>query len=114
MDSKAYIRYKDDKAALESLVRVIGDSYRNCCIQTEIYEGMNLVDRYRNDYEDKKQFILKIQKGLPFCSRDTRIIIEHEVLTISESKWYTKYFTTSSYYRHKYKAYIEFLRCLDI
>ena len=36
-----------------------------------------------------------------------------EVIEQENGHWYLEYFSTPSYYRHRRKAYKEFLRCLD-
>ena len=41
-----------------------------------------------------------------------RLIIQKEVLEGRSGKWYLEYFSAPSYYRHRRKAYSEFLRCL--
>ena len=41
-----------------------------------------------------------------------RLIIQKEVIEGRSGKWYLEYFSAPSYYRHRRKAYSEFLRCL--
>ena len=42
-----------------------------------------------------------------------RFIIQKEVIEGETGTWYLDYFSMPSYYRHRKKAYAEFLRCLD-
>ncbi|MBO4359129.1 MAG: hypothetical protein IKX97_07745 [Erysipelotrichaceae bacterium] len=41
-----------------------------------------------------------------------RLIIEHEVMMGKTGTWYLEYFSASSYFRHRAKAYDNFLDCL--
>ncbi|MBQ1382439.1 MAG: hypothetical protein IIY73_00865 [Solobacterium sp.] len=111
---KAYEICKDDPAAAAALVNAGGETYRSVKTQTQIYEEMGTIDRNRQDYEDKMEFLKKMEKGLSYCSPDAQIILRNEVLRKPEPKWYRRYYTTTTYYRHRHTAYLEFLRCLDI
>ena len=111
---KAYEAYKDDPAAVAALVKAGGEAYRSVKTQTEIYEEMGTIEKNRQDYEDKVEFLRKMEKGLSHCSPDAQIILKNEVFTKPERKWYRRYYTATTYYRHRHRAYLEFLRCLDI
>lgn len=41
-----------------------------------------------------------------------RFIIQKEVIEGKRGKWYLEYLSSPSYYRHRSRAYEEFLRCL--
>lgn len=41
-----------------------------------------------------------------------KLIIKNEVINGKKGKWYLEYFSKPTYYRIRYKAYHNFLRCL--
>ena len=57
-----------------------------------------------------------IVKHIEYCLNSldikSRIIIQNEVIEGKTGKWYLEYFSASTYYRLRKKAYEDFLRCL--
>ena len=57
--------------------------------------------------------IVKHIENVARCMSDKeRIIIQNEVIEGKTGKWYLEYFSAPSYYRHRKKAYTDFLDCL--
>lgn len=59
-----------------------------------------------------RRIVTHIEDVIAILPEKERIIIENEVIKGRSGAWYLEYFSAPSYYRHRSKAYDNFLRCL--
>ncbi|MBO4919202.1 MAG: hypothetical protein J5365_03500 [Erysipelotrichaceae bacterium] len=59
-----------------------------------------------------RRIVSHIENVAECLGEKERLIIQKEVIEGKSGKWYLEYFSAPSYYRHRRKAYSEFLRCL--
>ena len=72
-------------------------------------------DIIHTSYEKLKAYrriVSHIENVAEGLGEKERLIIQKEVIEGRSGKWYLEYFSAPSYYRHRRKAYSEFLRCL--
>ena len=72
-------------------------------------------DIIHTSYERLKAYrriVCHIENVAEGLGEKERLIIQKEVIEGRSGKWYLEYFSAPSYYRHRRKAYSEFLRCL--
>ena len=72
-------------------------------------------DIIHTSYERLKAYrriVSHIENVTESLGEKERLIIQKEVIEGRSGKWYLEYFSAPSYYRHRRKAYSEFLRCL--
>ena len=72
-------------------------------------------DIIHTSYEKLKAYrriVSHIENVAEGLGEKERLIIQKEVIEGRSGKWYLEYFSAPSYYRHRRKAYTEFLRCL--
>ena len=72
-------------------------------------------DIIHTSYEKLKAYrriVSHIENVAEGLGEKERLIIQKEVIEGRSGKWYLEYFSAPSYYRHRRKAYAEFLRCL--
>ena len=72
-------------------------------------------DIIHTSYERLKAYrriVSHIENVAETLGEKERLIIQKEVIEGRSGKWYLEYFSAPSYYRHRRKAYSEFLRCL--
>ena len=70
----------------------------------------------RRSYEDIRTSSMIVSHMEDVSSRlapEERLIIEKEVFQGETGKWYLQYFSTSSYYRYRSKAYRNFLNIIE-
>ena len=78
-----------------------------------VREAQNDVRRYSKiRLETHMKVICRIEYAVESLDEDDRFIIENEVLLGKKGKWFLGYFSSSCYYKHRKKAYANFLRCL--
>lgn len=66
----------------------------------------------RRKVETGKKIVSHIEHVVDCLEEDDRFIIQKEVVEGMRGNWYLGYFSSSSYYRHRIRAYANFLRCL--
>ena len=69
----------------------------------------SLANRYKEHYRVNVEFIEYVVSCL---NDDDRLIIENEVLKGKKGAWYYEYMSAPTYYRHRKKAYTNFLQSL--
>ena len=74
----------------------------------------NLINISDNNIRCSRYVVSHIENVVEELRERERFIIENEVLNGKEGKWYEGCLSSSSYYRHRDKAYGEFLRCLGL
>lgn len=105
---------RDDLTYKEAfaLCDYVGRVYRSCKGTTEVMKKNNMVASRRKEYEQQCDFVFLIESRLQKCSKRTREIIENDFLLEAEKGWYLRRYSSSTYYRLKAKALIEFLNCV--
>ena len=63
-------------------------------------------------YKTKMRIVTHIENVAQCLEEKHRLIIENEVIKGKRGKWYLEFLSAPSYYRHRLRAYEEFLRCL--
>ena len=92
-------------------VELLSHNYINS--KRVIRESQNNVKKYsRSRLETHMKVICQIEYAIEALDEEDRFIIENEVLLGKKGKWFLGYFSASSYYKHRKKAYANFLRCL--
>lgn len=98
---------------------------RNKVIVAELAQSYLLCKLYieRSEYDDVDEKTLIIKKRIRYyieniifniLNERDRFIIQNEVLLNKKGQWYQGYLSIATYYRHRKKAYANFLSCLDI
>lgn len=96
-----------------NLMNQIGDAYRGCVRRIDLAENSGITcvsERISDDYAFRNY----LERALQDCTKDTQLITVNDFLEIHERTWYLRYFSQSSYYRHRKKAVDEYLHCLEI
>lgn len=100
-------KQKRQKFEIEMLSRNYIDSKRR--LRDHEYQAVNYSsDRVRLF----RRIVTHIEDVIETLPEKERIIIENEVMNGKSGEWYLEYFSAPSYYRHRAKAYDNFLRCL--
>ena len=60
----------------------------------------------------EKSYVYTIEQALDDLDHDERIIITHENLENAPRNWWMDYYSKSTYYRIKHRAYKHFIDCL--
>lgn len=95
----------------KSIVSELAQTYMNCKQYTD-----------RSEYDDVNQETLMIKRRIKYYIENVifnilddndRFIIQNEVLLNKKGTWYEGYISSSTYYRHRKKAYANFLSCFN-
>ncbi len=106
------MNYHTNAAAVNrSLILEIADYYAMCMMYFEKAKIMKVdMENLRN----KRRKIDYIEDVLHNALDEMDyFIISNEVIKGKRGTWYLGYLSTSTYYRHRAKAYANFLSCLD-
>lgn len=101
---------QNDRAVNREYVLQLADSYAQCkqCIERSKIMGDN------QDNSNKKKIMARIESVIyNLLDEADFFIIFNEVIKNKRSTWYVGYLSTPTYYRHRDKAYVNFLSCLD-
>ena len=101
-------------AEKRKIIKYIGDIYLKAQKRVDVLHFNNCIEENWAVYDNDTQLIHLIDRTLLDCSNDTKNIIRHDYLEVSNSHWYESYYSRSSYYRLKKKAIEEFLNNLNI
>ncbi len=92
-------------------IELLSKSYRNS--KRILREADSQLFHYdRLILSQHRRIVAHIENVAESLDERDRFIIQKEVIEGNLGNWYLDYFSTSSYYRHRKKAYNEFLRCL--
>ncbi len=72
----------------------------------------NIIPLSKDAYIEKLRIVTHIENVAECLEERHRLIIENEVLNGKTGKWYLEFLSAPTYYRHRCKAYEEFLRSL--
>ena len=76
----------------------------------EAHENLAEYDEQKIRYG--KRLIAHVDNVIETLNEDDKFIIKKEVTEGQTGEWYLGYYSSSSYYRHRIKAYGNFLDCL--
>ena len=92
-------------------IELLSRNYRDFKLLLDEVQGNVASHDYRK-IEAGIKIIAHIENVIDSLEEDDRFIIEKEVIEGKRGNWYLDYFSASSYYRHRNRAYMNFLRCL--
>lgn len=99
---------------MKGIMKYIGKIYKRAKKRVDVLHFNNCIEENWPVYDNDTQLIHLIDRTLLDCSNDTKNIIRHDYLQLSNPHWYESYYSRSSYYRLKKKAIEEFLGSLNI
>lgn len=92
-------------------IQLLAESYiRSKTYLKQMESGNTLYDVRRVSVHRK--IVTHIEHTVSCLSDNDRFIIHNEVIKGKTGDWFCEYFSRSTYFRHREKAYDEFLRCL--
>ena len=74
---------------------------------------LGISDRSREDILSAKRLLNKIYLIINDLDDDSKFIIHNEVVLGKKGNWYYGFLSTPTYYRHRCKAYVDFLQYLE-
>ena len=78
-----------------------------------IREAQNNIRKYSDDRLDMHmKVICHIEYVIESLDDQDRFIIENEVMMGRSGKWFLGFYSPTCYYKHRKRAYANFLRCL--
>lgn len=96
------------------LVQKIGEEYKTSRVKVNSSCYGSTIHDNRRNYIYPREYMYNVDEALLNCSLDTRHIIMHDYLMVSDKQWYLAFYSRTTYYRLKRIAVTEFLRCLGI
>ena len=92
-------------------IEILSQNYRDFKLLLEETQE-NIASHDRRKIESGIKVVSHIDNVIEALDEDDRFIIEKEIVEGRKGNWYMEYFSASSYYRHRNRAYMNFLRCL--
>ena len=99
--------FKQDKLEIELLSR---EYIKNKMIIEDVLEKGIKYPKER--FKSSHTIVNRIENALKILDEDDRLIIQKELIEGERGYWYLEYFSSSTYYRHRDRAYENFLHCL--
>lgn len=97
----------------EQIVRYLMKCYRKADNRIRRYEELNCVAENIEDYRSDKTTCMLVDDAVRELNSSQQLIIRNEYMHPLDCKWYTEYFSRSTYQRLKIQAVDKFLRCLQ-
>ncbi len=98
-----------DKSKFE--IEILSREYLNS--KRVIREAENSIIRYNSrKLERSFRIVYHIEYVVESLDEDDKFIIRNELMEGRRGDWYLSYFSPTAYYRHREKAYENFLHCL--
>lgn len=99
-----------DKNELEILSRYHLRFYKRYLKKQNFYlDGLQV---HESEGPFEKSYVYHIEQALDDLDSDERIILTHENLENAPKNWWMDYYSKSTYYRIKHRAYRRFIDCL--
>lgn len=99
-----------NRAANREYVLQLAESYAFCKLSIE----RSRLTGDNQDNTNKKKIVNHMEDVLyNLLDEADFFIISNEVMKNKRGNWYIGYLSTPTYYRHRAKAYVNFLSCLD-
>ena len=92
-------------------IEILSKNYRDFKLLLEEAQ-QNIASHDRRKIESGIMIVTHIENVIENLDEDDRFIIEKEIMEGRKGNWYLEYFSASSYYRHRNRAYMNFLSYL--
>lgn len=96
----------------EQILNYLMKCYRKSCNRVKRYEVLEMVHEHMEIYRHDKTTVMLVDEAMLELSYEEQRIIRNDYMYPKEQKWFTAYYSRSSYYRLKAQAVDKFLRCL--
>lgn len=67
-----------------------------------------------DDQNELKEIIVSFEQVIEILSENSKLIIVHDFIEVTDGEWWSTYFSRASYYRSKTRAMEEFLFYINI